>query len=167
MKLMKPHFRLTLAINTFGRDTLLRPNDAFDRISATGLNGSLQIIQKAYESFHFMDKAFPAELASRGFYEVTDEKTDNAPGFYYRDDGFKIWNAINNYVADVIENQYLNKTIKDDIVANDPVLQNLYFELTNDGLASSKGIPRFDSVKNLKNFLTTLIWTCTGKRNFV
>ena len=157
MKLMKPHFRSTLAINTFGRSTLLRPNDAFDRIAATGLVGSLQIIQKAYQSYHFMNKSFPADLESRGL------TNDILPGFYFREDGFKIWNAISNYVENVIENQYLeNVTAKDEYIAKDSTLQNLYYELTNEGLANAKGIPKFNSKKNLIEFLTNLIWTCTG-----
>ena len=162
LKLMKPHFHHTLAINSFGRSSLLKPEDGFDIIAATGLNGSLQLMQKVYQQFHFQERSFPEELKSRGFYEVKNNR-DNLPGYYFRDDGFKIWTAMNHFVSDVIQRQYLvNIELKDEFIKNDPILQSLYYELTHDGLAGIKGIQPFDSVKSLENFLTSLLWICTG-----
>ena len=42
------------------------------------------------------------------------------PGYYYRDDGLKIWNAIEAYVKDIIDLFYSN----DADVKEDPELQN-------------------------------------------
>jgi arachidonate 5-lipoxygenase len=100
---MEQHFYNTIAINDLGRKTLLKSvNSVFDMIMGTGVNGSLQIMMEMWKRWNIMEKSFPNEMKSRGFYEVKEGVKDNLPGYYYRDDGFKIWHAIRNYVKSVV-----------------------------------------------------------------
>ncbi len=100
---MKMHFYNTIAINDLGRKTLLKPiGSTFDAIFSAGINGSLQLMTDMWGKWNIMERAFPNEMNRRGFYEVKEGKVDNLPGFYYRDDGFLLWNAIRKYVESVL-----------------------------------------------------------------
>eukprot|EP01087_Luapelamoeba_hula_P006965 TRINITY_DN1704_c0_g1_i2.p1 TRINITY_DN1704_c0_g1~~TRINITY_DN1704_c0_g1_i2.p1 ORF type:complete len:1532 (-),score=208.78 TRINITY_DN1704_c0_g1_i2:397-4689(-) len=170
-QLMFPHFRNTLAINNFGRSTLLSDKDSvFDRIMGCGLVGSLALMQKAYTTrFSLMDRAFDKEMAARGFYEVTSAEDDNLPGYYYRDDGYKLWNAIKKYVTIVVHHPdvYGNDQWTDSRIQRDDQLQALKRELADPEMGNVPGIPELETADDLIDFLTTIVFTCTAQHSAV
>ena len=171
MLLMKPHFKQTLAINDFGRKTLLKPGGIFDTISTVGLKGGLEIMSKAYTSIYNVTKrSVPEQLRERGFFEISNGTVDNLPGYYFRDDAFKVWNAMKKYVTAAVNNHYLIGSCGDDrdqFVRNDQYLLALYEELSRNETAGVRGMPRLDSDENLIDFLTTVIWTASGQHSAV
>lgn len=73
LKLMAPHFRQTLAINSFGRITLLAPGSTFDNIVSAGLQGSMELMQVRHHAsfvcfvFAILDTASPSASHQRAY----------------------------------------------------------------------------------------------------
>ena len=44
------------------------------------------------QSMELKDLCFPEQLKKRGF--ARDEKEDGVKGYFYRDDGFQLWDAL-------------------------------------------------------------------------
>ena len=110
----------------FRRNTLL--DGTFDKILATGIGAGIALMNKAFVTkFNLTERAFPREMASRGFYEITEDVTDNLPGYHYRDDGFAIWNAIYEHVHGVLILEYQT----DANITKDYVLQGLRSEMSD------------------------------------
>jgi hypothetical protein len=122
-------------------------------------------MEKAYlESWSFASRSFPRELEKRGLGENSEKIL---PGYFYRDDGFKVWNAMHNYSLHFIRDQYLRGVapeMRDRAIREDRSLQDLYRELSDPGLAGIPGILPFDSEESVVDFLTSLLWLCTGKK---
>ncbi len=104
MKLMTPHFTDTFAINELGRNTLLgSTNSDFERISAVGIKGSLQLMERYYrQRWSFAGFRVPNELAARGFSTAAGEE-DGLPDYLYRDYSMLVWNAVHQYVERVVQ----------------------------------------------------------------
>jgi arachidonate 5-lipoxygenase len=116
-KLLKPHLQETIGINYLARQTLISKVVPFtDRTFATGTAGGLQLVLKAWRRWDFFGMSFPQQLFKRGFDE---QGSDGVEDFFFRDDGFKIWNAISEYVGNVVGAVYAN----DNAVAADKDLQ--------------------------------------------
>merc|ERR1719334_2419367 len=114
-KLLKPHMQGTILINWLGRHTLVGVQvSSGDEIFSVGGDGALQIISnRLYDSnFDFPQTAFPKALADRGF---TRDESDGLNTFYYRTDGFRLWDILHRYVEEVVEKGYAT----DDDVAKD------------------------------------------------
>lgn len=118
-RLLRPHFRFLLAINTRGNTILLGEGAAIDNLMAPTRAASLAIINQAYRSRSFQDYALPTVMAQRGL------SSDVLPEFPYRDDALLLWNAIARYVT-----QYLQRYYPDDrAVQQDSYLQAWAAEL--------------------------------------
>jgi arachidonate 5-lipoxygenase len=116
-KLLKPHLQETIGINYLARQTLISKVVPFtDRTFATDTAGGLQLVLKACRRWDFFGMSFPQQLFKRGFDE---QGSDGVEDFFFRDDGFKIWNAISEYVGNVVGAVYAN----DNAVAADKDLQ--------------------------------------------
>lgn len=123
-------------------------------------------MEKAYlEDWTFASRSFPKELARRG---LGEDSENILPGFYYRDDGFKVWKAMKNYSSKFVRDRLLagvEPEMRDRAIREDRSLQDLYRELSDPGLAGIPGINKFDSEESLVDFLTSLLWLCTGKNS--
>lgn len=153
-KLLAPHFRETIGINYLARQTLVAsPDVAFtDRTFAPGTAQALQLFLMAWEQYDFFANSFPEDLARRGFDEAGN---DGVQDYYFRDDGFKIWNAISEYVKDVVESVYHD----DAAVAADPVLQAWAHECSAPDRADIPGFPQAITTRALLvKTLTTIIF---------
>ena len=60
-----------------------------------GAEHGLQMIMRTLEDQEFSNFSFHGELQSRGFGRSPDE--DGIHGFYYRDDGVLLWDALEKY----------------------------------------------------------------------
>lgn len=118
-RLLKPHFQFLLAINTRGNEILLSEGAAIDNLMAPIRDVSLELIDRAYRDRPFEDYALPKNLEQRG---VT---SSYLPDFPYRDDALLLWQAINTYVSNFLQQYYRN----DQAILTDPYLQAWAAEL--------------------------------------
>ena len=118
-RLLKPHFRFLLAINTRGNAILLGKGAAIDALMAPTRAASIGVINRAYRDRPFESYALPTDLKHRG---VEAEFLSDYP---YRDDAQLLWDAIARYVT-----AYLQRYYKDDFaIQQDPDLQAWAAEL--------------------------------------
>ena len=118
-RLLRPHFRFLLAINTRGNTILLGEGAAIDNLMAPTRAASLALINQAYRERSFQDYALPTVIKQRGV------AADVLPEFPYRDDALLLWEAIAHYVT-----RYLQRYYPDDrAIQQDPYLQAWAAEL--------------------------------------
>lgn len=58
------------------------------KANATGGGGHVQLVQKAMKSLTFRSLCFPDAIKARGV-----DKKEELPTYFYRDDGYKVWEA--------------------------------------------------------------------------
>uniref|UniRef100_A0A4W5MU08 Arachidonate 5-lipoxygenase n=1 Tax=Hucho hucho TaxID=62062 RepID=A0A4W5MU08_9TELE len=87
-KLLLPHIRFTIAINTKAREQLICEFGIFDKANGTGGGGHVEMIQKAMRSLTFRSLCFPDAIKARGV-----DSPEDLPYYYYRDDGNRVWDV--------------------------------------------------------------------------
>jgi arachidonate 5-lipoxygenase len=152
-KLLKRHFRYTLAINEGARQSLLSEGAVFDTFMATGGpdKGHLQLAVEGYGRWKLMDNALPYDLEKRG---VADPAV---LGYYpYRDDGMLIWNALGEYVSETLAIFYAD----DAALQSDNEMQDWWTDLITNGHTVDR-LPCDDlsKVSDLAMICQTVIWT--------
>ncbi|MBD2075366.1 lipoxygenase [Phormidium sp. FACHB-592] len=118
-RLLRPHFRFLLAINTRGNAILLGEGGAIDQLLAPTRTASLTLINQAYRARSFQDYALPTLITQRGI------EPDVLTEFPYRDDALLLWGAIERYVTRFLQRYYPD----DQAVQHDPYLQAWAAEL--------------------------------------
>ncbi|CAJ1078462.1 hydroperoxide isomerase ALOXE3-like [Xyrichtys novacula] len=152
-KLLLPHFRYTLHINTGGRTNLFGPEGPLS-ISSPGYDGLIVFMKKALSELTYNSLCLPYNITARGL--------DSIPNFYYRDDGIKLWNIINSFVSAVVNHFYP----LDIEVQKDTELQEWISEIFTHGVLGKKasGFPsHFNTVDEVIKFITTVIFTATAQ----
>jgi arachidonate 15-lipoxygenase len=99
-RLLRPHFRFLLAINTRGNEILLGEGAAIDTLMAPTRPVSLSLINRAYRTTPFSHHALPTDVQRRGV------DPEFLPEYAYRDDAQLVWQAIYRYVAAYIQQYY-------------------------------------------------------------
>jgi arachidonate 15-lipoxygenase len=99
-RLLKPHFRFLLAINTRGNAILLGEGAAIDSLMAPTRDASIAVMNRAYRNRSFESYALPTDLNHRG---VEAEFLSDYP---YRDDAQLLWDAIHRYVTAYLQRYY-------------------------------------------------------------
>ena len=124
-------------------------------MTSVGTGQFMQLIDRYWSTYDFFgSSALPEELSSRGF----DEDFD-MPGYLYRKDGMKLWNAYGEFAKDFVDDCYSS----DEEVASDAELQAWAEETTNREKAYVKGFPtKFEDKKTVVKTLQTLWWICSG-----
>ncbi|XP_041814301.1 arachidonate 12-lipoxygenase, 12R-type-like isoform X2 [Chelmon rostratus] len=152
-KLLFPHFRYTLHINTTGRTALLGPGGPLN-ISSLGTDGVIELMRRALSELTYSTFCLPENIAARGL--------ESIPNFYYRDDGLKLWNIINSFVKAIVEYYYPS----DREVCKDTELQEWICEIFTHGFLGNKasGFPAcFHAVKDVVKFITMVIFSMTAQ----
>jgi len=168
--LMRPHFHRTIAINSFGRYTMLGGGDEenppiFDIITTIGVSGTLDLMEKAYtEEWSLVNNAFPEHLKRRGF---TRTEPSFLKDFAYKEDGFLIWDALMAYASDAMESYYKDgRTVKDDVA-----LQAWFTAMRTrkaKGGAHVNGVPdKIEDVPALVSVLASIMFQATAQHSAV
>ncbi|XP_069502684.1 polyunsaturated fatty acid lipoxygenase ALOX12-like isoform X2 [Ambystoma mexicanum] len=155
-KLLMPHMKYTLEINTRARGQLVSKNGIFDQVVSTGGVGSLQLAQREYAQITYESLCLPEDIRNRGM--------EGVKGYFYMQDGLRLWGVIQRFVGRIMDLFYHS----DLQVTSDPELQAWIKEISEVGFASTRkmGIPsNFQSKDELVKFLTMGIFTCTGQHS--
>ena len=115
LKLLCPHFRYTMAINTAARATLINEGGIIDQLFAIGGTGTVELFQRIFSNVFRVQWTNIVQHAK----EHGVEDPEKLPGYYYRDDGTRIWNAMKEFVHGIIAEFYNT----DDNVENDVEVQ--------------------------------------------
>ncbi|XP_073469609.1 hydroperoxide isomerase ALOXE3-like [Aquarana catesbeiana] len=153
-KLLIPHFRYTLEINALMRKQLTGHKGLFDQCVVIGNGGVPVLLKRAMKGVTYSSLCLPDNIASRGM--------DSIPNYLYRDDGMKIWSAVESFVSNIINYYYTS----DVMVREDPELQAWVAEIFKEGFLQNKSseLPSsFESTASLIHYLTMVIFTCSAQ----
>ncbi|XP_049630641.1 polyunsaturated fatty acid lipoxygenase ALOX12-like [Suncus etruscus] len=157
-KLLIPHIRYTMEINTRARTELISDGGVFDKATNTGGGGHVQFLRRAFAQLTYRSLCPPEDLADRGLLEI--------PSALYAQDALRLWDTIARYVEGIVHLFYEG----DDAVRGDPELQAWCREITEVGLcqAQDRGFPAsFQSQNQLCHFLTMCVFTCTAQHGAI
>uniref|UniRef100_A0A3Q3WZT4 Uncharacterized protein n=2 Tax=Mola mola TaxID=94237 RepID=A0A3Q3WZT4_MOLML len=145
-KLLFPHFRYTLHINTGGRKSLFGPDGAL-HTSSLGYDGIIELMRRSLAQITYSSFFLPENITARGL--------DSIPNNYYRDDGLKLWNII-SFVKTMVEYYYPT----DDDVRKDTELQEWISEIFTHFPTC------FRTVEEVIRFITMFIFTVSGQHSY-
>ncbi|XP_078376634.1 allene oxide synthase-lipoxygenase protein-like isoform X3 [Oculina patagonica] len=157
-KLLSPHLRGILAINTLGRERLIPAGGVADYALSIGGGGHVHLMQKYYKSLTWSSYDLPRVLEERGVHDA-----DKLPGFHYRDDALRLWQIIKEYVTDILNVYYHS----DNDIKKDIELQAWILDLHDNGYPAREGendhgFPSsVTSLEQLAHLLTMTIFTCS------
>ncbi|KAM9210931.1 polyunsaturated fatty acid lipoxygenase ALOX12 isoform 1-T1 [Dugong dugon] len=153
-KLLVPHIRYTMEINTRARTQLISEGGIFDKAMSTGGGGHVVLLHRAGAQLTYCSLCVPDDLA--------DRRLLGLPCALYAHDALRLWEIIARYVEGIVHLFYQ----RDDVVRGDPELQAWCREITEVGLcqAQDRGFPvSFQSQAQLCHFLTMCVFTCTAQ----
>ncbi|XP_065426439.1 hydroperoxide isomerase ALOXE3-like [Chrysemys picta bellii] len=153
-KLLLPHTRYTLHINVLARTLLLRRGGIIEKAMGSGLEGTKVLMAKGMSCLTYTSLCFPDDIQERG--------VDCIPNYYYRDDGLKIWSAIESFVSGIVRHHYHS----DAHVLADCELQAWADEIFREGFLGNEasGFPSsLQSIPELIKYLTMWIYCCSAR----
>uniref|UniRef100_A0A673I173 Hydroperoxide isomerase ALOXE3-like n=1 Tax=Sinocyclocheilus rhinocerous TaxID=307959 RepID=A0A673I173_9TELE len=153
-KLLVPHTRYTLQINTLIRNRLIGPVGAVTQNTSIGDEGMTNLIKKALSDLTYSSLCLPEDISGRGL--------ESIPNFFYRDDGLRLW--IRSFVRSMVEFYYQS----DSDVQQDTELQDWIKEIFIHGFLeqSSTGIPQcFSTVEEVIKCVTMVIFTVSAQHS--
>lgn len=151
--LLDAHLESLLAINDFGRRTLVAPGGFLDQLMPGWLSETMQLVSEAVGSWSWQEGGFHEDLRARGLDRVPD-------GFDlpYRDDGRLVWEAIHEFVSGYVRLYY--PTPED--VRLDAELQRFVEEAGREGRA--RGLPlRLETPDQVIDLLVRVLWVSGPK----
>ncbi|CAL8113518.1 unnamed protein product [Prunus armeniaca] len=162
-RLLHPHFRYTMKINAFARQSLINAGGIIERCFSPG-KYSIELSSAAYHQlWSFETEALPADLIRRGM-AVEDPTAEHGlkltiEDYPFANDGLILWDAIKEWVSDYVNHYYPDPNL----VESDKELQGWWTEVRTKGHADKKeGWLDLRTPDNLIHILTTIIWVTSG-----
>ncbi|CAN0924598.1 Linoleate 13S-lipoxygenase 2-1, chloroplastic [Linum grandiflorum] len=164
-KLLLPHFRNTMAINSLARQALINAGGIIETCCAP-LKYAGQLSSAVYaQSWRFDYEALPKDLIRRGM-AVEDPSAPHGlkltiEDYPYASDGLIMWDALEKWVTDYINHYYPDPTL----VASESELQAWWTEIRTVGHQDKKDEPwwpRLETRQDLVGILTTIMWVTSG-----
>lgn len=164
-RLLHPHFRYTMEINTLAREFLVNAGGIIET-SFWPQKYSMELSAVAYDKLWRFDlQALPADLISRGM-AVEDPKAEHGlklviDDYPFANDGLLVWSATKEWVTDYVTHYYPNNSL----IVSDTELQGWWTEVRTKGHADKKDEPWWPTLRtndDLINVLTTIIWVASG-----
>ncbi|KAJ8375127.1 hypothetical protein SKAU_G00057070 [Synaphobranchus kaupii] len=144
--------RYTLPINITARNTLINKGGFFMEYTALGKDAQWVIIERATQDITYESLCLPDNLKHRG--------VENLKNFHYRDDGMDIWDAIYEFVHEVVYAYYKS----DDAIFQDKELQDMVNSIYLYGFLQKQDCP---SVLNTREeaikYITMIMFTCSAQ----
>uniref|UniRef100_A0A9J7ZDE3 Arachidonate 5-lipoxygenase n=1 Tax=Cyprinus carpio carpio TaxID=630221 RepID=A0A9J7ZDE3_CYPCA len=157
-KLLIPHVRYTIAINTAAREKLISESGVFEKANGTGGIAVVEVIHKAMKTLTYKSMCFPESVKARG----VDNK-DELPHYYYRDDGMMVWEAVRSFVSDVVRIYYGS----DESVQEDEEIQAFVQDVCSSGMKNCPQNGEFPDLlktqEQLVEYLTVVIFTASAQ----
>ena len=163
-KLLQRHFRHTIAVNSAARKLLISEDGLIARAFSIGPKGMTEIVKRACSIHRVQWTHIKKNAKERGV-----DDPEKLPNYHYRDDGFKIWDAIEAYVQDIIDIFYKSDTD----VKEDPELKAWVMEVHKafpafNGNPEGRGFPTsITSKKELVDYCTLIIFTGTAQHGSI
>ncbi|XP_042514700.1 linoleate 13S-lipoxygenase 2-1, chloroplastic-like [Macadamia integrifolia] len=163
-RLLHPHFRYTMKINSLARLALINANGIIES-SFSPRKYSMELSSVAYDKFWRFDmEGLPADLIRRGM-AVKDPTAEHGvkltiKDYPFADDGLLIWTAIKQWVGDYVNHYYPDSTL----VESDQELQVWWTEVRTQGHGDKKDEPWWPVLKTVEiliEILTTIIWVAS------
>uniref|UniRef100_A0A8C2K0D6 Arachidonate 5-lipoxygenase a n=1 Tax=Cyprinus carpio TaxID=7962 RepID=A0A8C2K0D6_CYPCA len=155
-KLLLPHIRFTIAINTKAREQLICECGLFDKANGTGGGGHVELVQKSMKNFTYRSLCFPEAIKARGM-----DSQEELPYYFYRDDGCRVWEAVTSFVTDVVNIYYDNdKTVQEDVEIQAFVKDVCSFGMYEVGIKFPKTLR---TKEQLVEYLTIVIFTASAQ----
>ncbi|CAL8283622.1 unnamed protein product [Gadus morhua 'NCC'] len=149
-KLLVPHTRYNLQINALAQKLLISDSGIFNTFTSSGGKAKQKILQRAMSYITYKSVCIRDDIKERGL--------ESVPHFYYRDDGFKIWDIIKRFVQGVLAYYYKD----DSYVKRDMELQSWVMDIFVHGFLyrPKSGMPEsLNTVDELVKFVTMVIFT--------
>ncbi|KAF4105573.1 polyunsaturated fatty acid 5-lipoxygenase [Onychostoma macrolepis] len=156
-KLLLPHIRFTIAINTKAREQLICECGLFDKANGTGGGGHVELVQRSMKTFTYKSLCFPEAIKERGM-----DSREELPYYFYRDDGCRVWEAVTSFVTDVVDIYY----DKDETVQEDEEIQAFVKDVCSFGMQDFDycEFPKtLQTKKQLVEYLTIVIFTASAQ----
>ncbi|XDV21786.1 hypothetical protein PO909_026806 [Leuciscus waleckii] len=146
--------RYTLQINIMARNQLISKDGTISMYAGVGGKSLEKLLKRATASLTYSALCLPDNISERGL--------ETVPQYYYRDDGMRLWDIINKFVAACLSLYYQH----DEHVQKDTELQCWISEIFTNGFLGrdSSGIPSsFQTLKELIKFVTMVIFTASAQ----
>ncbi|XP_045814572.1 linoleate 13S-lipoxygenase 2-1, chloroplastic-like isoform X6 [Trifolium pratense] len=164
-KLLHPHLRYTLEINSLGRQIL---TSAYGVIEDTFFTKkySMELSSVAYDKLWQFDlQGLPNDLIHRGM-AVEDSNAQHGlklaiEDYPFANDGLLIWDAIKQWVTDYVNHYYPSPSI----IESDQELQAWWTEVRTKGHSDKSEEPWWPNLKTQKDLvdiITTIAWIASA-----
>ncbi|XP_045814574.1 linoleate 13S-lipoxygenase 2-1, chloroplastic-like isoform X8 [Trifolium pratense] len=164
-KLLHPHLRYTLEINSLAREILISANGVIED-TFFPKKYSMELSSVAYDKLWQFDlQGLPNDLINRGM-AVEDSNAQHGlklaiEDYPFANDGLLIWDAIKQWVTDYVNHYYPSPSI----IESDQELQAWWTEVRTKGHSDKSEEPWWPNLKTQKDLvdiITTIAWIASA-----
>ncbi|KAH0775254.1 hypothetical protein KY290_012391 [Solanum tuberosum] len=164
-RLLHPHFRHTMKINSLARESLINANGIIETSFSLG-KYAMEFSSVAYDlEWRFDQQALPQNLITRGL-AVEDPNEPyglklTIQDYPFANDGLVLWDTLKQWVTNYV-NHYYPQT---NLIESDKEIQAWWSEIKNVGHGDKKNEPWWPELKtpnDLIGIITTMIWVTSS-----